>query len=39
MILHFVSCSCVEVEEHYAVDIDVYHCPNCDVLHGPSLST
>nr|XP_055047722.1 lysine-specific demethylase 7B isoform X1 [Misgurnus anguillicaudatus] len=29
--------SCVEVEEHYAVDIDVYHCPNCDVLHGPSL--
>ncbi|TRY54542.1 hypothetical protein DNTS_033406 [Danionella cerebrum] len=29
--------SCVEVEEHYAVDIDVYHCPNCDVHHGPSL--
>ncbi|XP_057185976.1 lysine-specific demethylase 7B [Triplophysa rosa] len=29
--------SCVKVEEHYAVDIDVYHCPNCDVLHGPSL--
>uniref|UniRef100_A0A8C6L2R1 Lysine demethylase 7A n=1 Tax=Nothobranchius furzeri TaxID=105023 RepID=A0A8C6L2R1_NOTFU len=23
--------------EHHAVDIDVYHCPNCDVKHGPSL--
>ncbi|KAJ4924485.1 hypothetical protein JOQ06_003441 [Pogonophryne albipinna] len=29
--------SCVHVEEHHAVDIDVYHCPNCDVEHGPSL--
>lgn len=29
--------SCVQVEEHQAVDIDVYHCPNCDVVHGPSL--
>uniref|UniRef100_A0A8C5G5G5 [Histone H3]-dimethyl-L-lysine(36) demethylase n=1 Tax=Gouania willdenowi TaxID=441366 RepID=A0A8C5G5G5_GOUWI len=29
--------SCVQVEEHQAVDIDVYHCPNCDVAHGPSL--
>ncbi|XP_061125244.1 lysine-specific demethylase 7A isoform X2 [Syngnathus typhle] len=29
--------SCVHVEEHHAADIDVYHCPNCDVLHGPSL--
>ncbi|XP_032444997.1 lysine-specific demethylase 7A [Xiphophorus hellerii] len=29
--------SCVHVEEHHAVDIDVYHCPNCDVKHGPSL--
>uniref|UniRef100_A0A8C9TTX1 Lysine demethylase 7A n=1 Tax=Scleropages formosus TaxID=113540 RepID=A0A8C9TTX1_SCLFO len=29
--------SCVQVEEHQAVDIDVYHCPNCHVLHGPSL--
>ncbi|XP_061108186.1 lysine-specific demethylase 7B isoform X2 [Conger conger] len=29
--------SCVQVEEHHAVDIDVYHCPNCDALHGPSL--
>lgn len=36
-----VSCpfsSCVQVEEHHAVDIDVYHCPNCDVERGPSLS-
>ncbi|KAM9327838.1 lysine-specific demethylase 7A [Pholidichthys leucotaenia] len=29
--------SCVQVEEHHAVDIDVYHCPNCAVVHGPSL--
>ncbi|XP_077684376.1 lysine-specific demethylase 7A isoform X2 [Eretmochelys imbricata] len=29
--------SCVKVEEHHAVDIDLYHCPNCAVLHGPSL--
>ncbi|KAL4656720.1 lysine-specific demethylase 7B-like isoform X1 [Arapaima gigas] len=29
--------SCVQVEEHQAMDIDVYHCPNCNVLHGPSL--
>uniref|UniRef100_A0A8C7KB82 Lysine-specific demethylase 7A n=1 Tax=Oncorhynchus kisutch TaxID=8019 RepID=A0A8C7KB82_ONCKI len=29
--------SCVQVEEHHAVDIDVYHCPKCDVQHGPSL--
>ncbi|NXL92615.1 KDM7A demethylase, partial [Alectura lathami] len=30
-------CSCVGVEEHHAVDIDLYHCPNCAILHGPSL--
>ncbi|KAM5171384.1 lysine-specific demethylase 7A [Mantella aurantiaca] len=29
--------SCVKVEEHQAADIDLYHCPNCEVLHGPSL--
>uniref|UniRef100_A0A3P8ZD69 Uncharacterized protein n=1 Tax=Esox lucius TaxID=8010 RepID=A0A3P8ZD69_ESOLU len=29
--------SCVQVEEHHAVDIDVYHCPNCQPQHGPSL--
>nr|XP_033806802.1 lysine-specific demethylase 7A isoform X2 [Geotrypetes seraphini] len=29
--------SCVNVEEHYAADIDVYHCPNCAALRGPSL--
>ncbi|XP_066580509.1 lysine-specific demethylase 7B [Amia ocellicauda] len=29
--------SCVQVEEHHAVDIDVYHCPNCDIVRGPSL--
>ncbi|XP_033882839.3 lysine-specific demethylase 7B-like isoform X2 [Acipenser ruthenus] len=29
--------SCVQVLEHQAVDIDQYHCPSCDILHGPSL--
>ncbi|XP_062856171.1 lysine-specific demethylase 7B [Trichomycterus rosablanca] len=29
--------SCVQVEEHHAVDIDVYHCPNCEGQHGSSL--
>ncbi|XP_069484923.1 lysine-specific demethylase 7A [Ambystoma mexicanum] len=28
---------CVGIEEHHAADIDLYHCPNCDVLHGSSL--
>ncbi|XP_053575005.1 lysine-specific demethylase 7A isoform X2 [Bombina bombina] len=28
--------SCVKVEEHEAADIDLYHCPNCEALHGPS---
>ncbi|XP_078524241.1 lysine-specific demethylase 7A [Lissotriton helveticus] len=28
---------CVGVEEHYAADIDLYHCPNCAGLHGSSL--
>ncbi|XP_006861311.1 PREDICTED: lysine-specific demethylase 7A, partial [Chrysochloris asiatica] len=29
--------SCVGVEEHHAFDIDLYHCPDCAVLHGSSL--
>ncbi|ERE65578.1 histone lysine demethylase PHF8 isoform X2 [Cricetulus griseus] len=29
--------SCVGVEEDKAADIDLYHCPNCEVLHGPSI--
>ncbi|XP_051544832.1 lysine-specific demethylase 7A-like [Myxocyprinus asiaticus] len=29
--------SCVRIVEHYAADIDVYHCPNCEPIHGPSL--
>uniref|UniRef100_A0AAR2KH96 [Histone H3]-dimethyl-L-lysine(36) demethylase n=1 Tax=Pygocentrus nattereri TaxID=42514 RepID=A0AAR2KH96_PYGNA len=29
--------SCVQVEEHHAADIDLYHCPNCKPIHGPSL--
>uniref|UniRef100_A0AAR2LUI4 [Histone H3]-dimethyl-L-lysine(36) demethylase n=1 Tax=Pygocentrus nattereri TaxID=42514 RepID=A0AAR2LUI4_PYGNA len=28
--------SCVQVEEHHAADIDLYHCPNCKPIHGPS---
>ncbi|XP_043093564.1 lysine-specific demethylase 7A isoform X1 [Puntigrus tetrazona] len=29
--------SCVQVVEHHAADIDVYHCPNCEPIHGPSM--
>ncbi|XP_007667876.2 histone lysine demethylase PHF8 isoform X1 [Ornithorhynchus anatinus] len=29
--------SCVGVEEEKAADIDLYHCPNCEILHGPSV--
>ncbi|KAM4818565.1 histone lysine demethylase PHF8 isoform 2-T2 [Thomomys bottae] len=29
--------SCVGVEEEKAADIDLYHCPNCEVSHGPSV--
>lgn len=31
-------CSCVGVEEDKATEIDLYHCPNCEVTHGPSVS-
>ncbi|XP_067096837.1 histone lysine demethylase PHF8 [Osmerus mordax] len=30
--------SCVGVEEDKAAEIDLYHCPNCQVSHGPSVS-
>uniref|UniRef100_A0A674P677 PHD finger protein 8 n=1 Tax=Takifugu rubripes TaxID=31033 RepID=A0A674P677_TAKRU len=30
--------SCVGVEEDKAAEIDLYHCPNCEVTHGPSVS-
>ncbi|KAM5145313.1 histone lysine demethylase PHF8 isoform 1-T1 [Mantella aurantiaca] len=30
--------SCVGVEEEKASDIDLYHCPNCQITHGPSVS-
>ncbi|XP_006162482.1 histone lysine demethylase PHF8 isoform X5 [Tupaia chinensis] len=33
----WVHGSCVGVEEEKAADIDLYHCPNCEVLHGPSI--
>ncbi|KAI2665330.1 Lysine-specific demethylase 7A [Labeo rohita] len=26
-----------QVVEHHAADIDVYHCPNCEPIHGPSM--
>ncbi|KAK7916207.1 hypothetical protein WMY93_011968 [Mugilogobius chulae] len=29
--------SCVGVEEENAAEIDLYHCPNCQVIHGPSV--
>uniref|UniRef100_A0A8C4N3N2 Uncharacterized protein n=1 Tax=Eptatretus burgeri TaxID=7764 RepID=A0A8C4N3N2_EPTBU len=29
--------SCVGVEEHASIDIDLYHCPNCAKLYGPSV--
>eukprot|EP00794_Sanderia_malayensis_P006232 gene6232-6948_t len=27
--------SCVKINEFAAQDIDVYHCPSCQILHGP----
>ncbi|KAM9325164.1 histone lysine demethylase PHF8 [Gastrophryne carolinensis] len=29
--------SCVGVEEDKASEIDLYHCPNCQITHGPSV--
>ncbi|XP_061685114.1 histone lysine demethylase PHF8-like [Syngnathoides biaculeatus] len=29
--------SCVAVEEDKATEIDLYHCPNCQLTHGPSV--
>ncbi|KAM4019165.1 histone lysine demethylase PHF8 [Anomaloglossus baeobatrachus] len=29
--------SCVGVEEENASEIDLYHCPNCQIAHGPSV--
>ncbi|CAC5396487.1 PHF8 [Mytilus coruscus] len=29
--------SCVGVQEHQASDIEIYHCPNCQLTHGPLL--
>ncbi|XP_041130271.1 histone lysine demethylase PHF8 isoform X2 [Polyodon spathula] len=29
--------SCVRVEESKAAEIDLYHCPDCQVTHGPSV--
>ncbi|KAH9496308.1 Lysine-specific demethylase 7A [Bulinus truncatus] len=26
---------CVGVQEHQAADIEIYHCPNCALKHGP----
>lgn len=27
--------SCVGIEEYHAQDIDIYHCPKCQPVHGP----
>lgn len=27
--------NCVGVQEHQASDIEIYHCPNCQIEHGP----
>ncbi|XP_052231548.1 lysine-specific demethylase 7B-like isoform X2 [Dreissena polymorpha] len=27
--------SCVGILEHQAPDIEIYHCPNCQISHGP----
>lgn len=27
--------SCVGVQEYQATDIEIYHCPNCQLAHGP----
>lgn len=27
--------NCVGVQEHQASDIEIYHCPNCQLEHGP----
>ena len=35
---HWFPCSCVGVEEDKAAEIDLYHCPNCQITHGPSIS-
>ncbi|KAL1765849.1 histone lysine demethylase PHF8 isoform X2 [Sigmodon hispidus] len=29
--------NCVGIEEENAADIDIYHCPDCAVLYGPSI--
>lgn len=35
----FDSFSCTGVKEHDAGDIIKYHCPNCQIGHGPSKCT
>lgn len=29
------SFSCVGVQEYQAIDIEIYHCPKCQLVHGP----
>jgi hypothetical protein len=29
--------SCVGIEEHQSADIESYHCPNCQDVHGPLI--
>ncbi|KAL6031601.1 hypothetical protein STEG23_014309 [Scotinomys teguina] len=30
-------CACAGIEEEKAADIDIYHYPDCEFLHGPSI--
>ncbi|XP_063971927.1 histone lysine demethylase PHF8-like isoform X1 [Diachasmimorpha longicaudata] len=27
---------CVSIKEYMSIDLDKYHCPRCDITHGPS---
>lgn len=33
----FLFVSCVGVEEYQSNDIETYHCPNCQAIHGPLI--
>lgn len=35
LILIVFICRCVGIFEHQAIDIEIYHCPKCQITHGP----
>ena len=35
--LLYLLISCVGVEEYQSNDIETYHCPNCQLIHGPLI--